>query len=461
MMQRRSFTQATALTVLPVGTQAVWASVGTAAGLADTLRERAAAEGRGLAAAVVGAQGVQLLSAGRRSASDARAPDPESDLFELGSITKTFTALLLADAVQRKDLALTDPVESVLGQRLRDSLGQPLQWLDLATHRSGLPRLASNMQPRLAADPYADYNGPLLQAFLESWQPPVPRQARWEYSNLGFGLLGYALGLRAGKPYAALLQERVLQPLGLNDLRVASPGDAPTGLLSGHDAQGQAVPRWTFDTMAGAGALVGSARSVARYAQAALGLIETPLAPAFELTLRRHAEGGSESNPMGLGWILGRLNGRRLANHDGGTTGFSSSLFLDLDQRRAGLVMANAFVAVTDLALHLLEPSVPPRQVAAERRQMQREAIRLPASELAPLGGVYALNPRFKLTIRPRDGQLFAQATGQGEFELFALASRRFFARVAALEVAFEGDAGEAPALVLTQGGQRMRFVRE
>lgn len=460
-MQRRFFTQATAVALLPLGAHPVQATSGLPAVGAGALRERARQEGRGFVAAQVSAQGVQLTSAGQRSASDAAEPDAGADLFEIGSITKTFTALLLAQAVLRKDFALTDPVEPVLGLRLRDSQGQPLQWLDLATHRSGLPRLASNMQPRLAADPYADYGWTQLKAFLETWQPQVPRQARWEYSNLGFGLLGHALGLHAGKPFAALLHERVLQPLGLGDMRVAVPGDGPAGLLPGHDANGQAVPRWTFDTMAGGGALIGSARSLARYAQAALGLIDTPLAPAFELTLRRHADGSGPANPMGLGWTLGRLNGRRIANHDGGTYGFSSSLFLDLDQQRASLVLANAFVPVTDLALHLLEPSIAPRDVAAEKRKTQREAVSVPASQLAPLAGVYALNPRFKLTVSPREGRLFAQATGQGEFELFALQARRFFARVAALEVEFEGETGVAGALVLTQGGQRLRFVRE
>lgn len=86
---------------------------------------------------------------------------------------------------------------------------------------------------------------------------------------------------------------------------------------------------------------------------------------------------------MGLGWILGRLNGRRIANHDGGTYGFSSSLFLDLDQQRASLVLANAFVPVTDLALHLLEPSIAPRDMAAQKRKAQREQVSVPASQPA------------------------------------------------------------------------------
>lgn len=427
--------------------------------VAASLNSRAAAEGVGYAAAVVTGAGVTTAFAGRRSASDSRAPDSEV-LFEYGSITKTFTALLLADMVLRREIALDGAVEEHLGQRLRDSAGDPIRWVDLATHRSGLPRLPANLQPRVPADPYADYDEAALKAFVQAWHPAVVRQARWEYSNLGYGLLGHALGQRAGRGFAALLRERVLQPLGLSEVRVATPGDADTGLLPGHDAQGNAVARWTFDALAGCGGLIGSTRSLARYAQAALGLVDTPLAGAFGLCLQQHAPAGNPANTMGLGWILGRVNGRRVANHDGGTFGFSSSLFLERDRRRAALVMANAFVAVTDLALHALDSSVPLRDAAAEQRQTRREAVTLSPLQLEPLAGQYALTPQFGITLRVRDGRLFAQASGQGEFELFALDPRRFFARVTALELHFEGDSGTPAAFVLHQSGQRLRFVR-
>ncbi|MBL8329492.1 MAG: beta-lactamase family protein [Rubrivivax sp.] len=427
---------------------------------AAALRLRARHEGRGFAAALIMPGGDELAFAGTRSATQASAPDA-GDRFEYGSVTKTFTALLLADAVQRRDLQLAEPVEAALGRPLRDSAGEPITWLDLATHRSGLPRLPANLEPPRPADPYAGYGAAQLQAFVEAWKPQVPRQARWEYSNLGFGLLGHALGLRAGKPYPALLAERVLQPLGLTDIRVATPGDPGAGLLPGHDDQRRAVPRWTFDALAGAGALIGPLPALVRYARCALGLVDNPLAPAFALTLQRHADAGQPANAMGLGWILGTLNGRRIANHDGGTYGFSSSLFLDPGGRRASVVLANAFVSVTDLALHLLDPAVPPRDVVAEQAQTQRPAAEVAASALAVLAGVYALNPQFKLSVRTREARLFAQATGQGEFELFAQDTRRFFARITALEILFEGDGGTPPALVLSQGGQRLRFVRE
>ena len=382
-------------------------------------------------------------------------PDADS-VFEIGSITKTFTALLLADAVVRGEIKLDDAVESALpdGIKLRDSAGQPLRWADIATHRSDLPRLASNMAPAKVDDPYEDYDWALLRSFLKGWQPTVPRDSRFEYSNLGFGLLGHALALRQGTDYAALLTRRVLEPLGLQrDIGFGRPS-----LLQGHDAEGKPVAGWRFQSpTAGAGALHGSPRGLLRYAEAALGGYEHPLRAAFALCLQRRAAGGTPINPVGLAWQLAPLNGRTLFNHDGGTGGFSSSLWLDPSRGRASVVLANAQVPVGDLALHVLDASVPLRDTSA----LRQSSLTLPADQLQPLAGVYAVTPQFKLTIRADGQRLFAQATGQGEFELFAKAPRRFFAKVTPLEIEFDGEQGMPAALTLHQGGNKPRFVRE
>ena len=447
------------------------AAVPSATPLTAALQTRLQHQGVGLVAAVVDGEQVVFAAAGRRHLASETAPDADT-LFEIGSITKTFTALLLADSVQRRELALHDPVEDVLGgPRLRDSTGAPITWADLATHRSGLPRLPANMKPAVAADPYADYSLEALRSFVADWRPQVPRDSRWLYSNLGFGLLGQALALRTGLPYARLLRERVLQPLQLDNMVLATSGLRVEGRASGHDAQRRPVPNWHFDAMAPAGGLLGSARALARYAQAALGLVDTPLQPAFTLALTPRAAGGSPAVGMGLGWMFGPLPGspaRRGATHDGATFGFASSLILDPQhpQRpRAALVLANAQGSVQALALHALDSATPPRDLAAETRQTQsqteRPAAAVDLTELPALAGTYALSPQFKVTVSARDGRLFGQATGQGEFELFALDARRWFARVTALELHFEGSSGAPPAFVLLQAGQRLRFARE
>ncbi|MDT7838889.1 serine hydrolase domain-containing protein [Aquabacterium sp. OR-4] len=285
----------------------VTASLSTDERLALTVAQRARPEGVALIAARIDATGVRFLPAVARSG-PGQAIGPDS-LLAYGSITKTFTALLLADAVVSGALALDAPVEAALpdGLRLRDRDGAPIRWIDLATHRSGLPRLPANLDAQ-AADPYAAYDEAALKAALRDWQPTLARDQAWAYSNLGAGLLGQALAWRSGHTYAALLRQRVLQPLGLDDVQLAS---APVpGLLPGHDAQGRVVPSWTFGVLAPAGGLVGSARALARYAQAALGLVPHPLGAAFALALRLHADGPQPVNRMGLGWVGARLGTR-------------------------------------------------------------------------------------------------------------------------------------------------------
>lgn len=327
----------------------------TEAVIAGVLEERLKRQGVGLAAVRVDGARVVSVTRGRLGA-DA--------LLEVGSITKTFTALLLADAVLRGELALTDAVEDALApSTLRDSAGEPIRWIDLATHRSGLPRLPVNLAPKDPADPYADHGAAQLEAGLRAFRPVRRRDQHWEYSNLGYGLLGQALARAAQTSYADLLAARILRPLGLHDVQLATPATALPRRAQGHDAQGRPVPPWHFDALAPAGALLMPAATLARYAQAAIGAFDHPLREAFALALSVHGDGPTPHNPIGLAWIRAPLNGRTVHNHDGGTSGFAASMWLDAERQCAAAVVANAAVDVNDLALHLLDGSVPLRSV--------------------------------------------------------------------------------------------------
>jgi CubicO group peptidase (beta-lactamase class C family) len=223
-------------------------------------------QGMGLVAVKLQDEQVRWAGAGRRSAQHASSPDLNTP-FELGSITKTFTALLLADMTLRGELGLDDAVEAVLPSalRLRDANGAAITFADLATHRSGLPRLPSNLRRSDGEDPY-DYTDKDLWDFLANWKPTTARQVRWEYSNLGYGLLGEALALRHRTTYAELLRARILAPLGLDGMRLALRETTVPNLAPGHDAQGRPAALWRFGAMAAAGALAGSAKDLARYA---------------------------------------------------------------------------------------------------------------------------------------------------------------------------------------------------
>jgi len=194
-----------------------------------------------------------------------------------------------------------------------------------------------------------------------------------------------------------------------------------------------------------------------RYVQAASDAIDTPLKAAFALAQKRYGDGMAPMNPQGLGWILAPMNGRTVFNHDGMTGGFASSLWIDPKRTSGVAVLANASVPVLDIALHLLEPSIPLKNLAA----MRAVAVPVDGKTMAQYVGIYALTPTFNITIRLRDNKLFAQATGQGEFELFGKSDSTFFARITPLEIAFEDvKDGKAMRFQITQGGSTRPATR-
>ncbi len=255
-------------------------------------------------------------------------------------------------------------------------------------------------------------------------------------------------------PYEELMQKRVLTPLGLTSTLLDTPRGDLSRFSDGHYLESGATTRqakhWRFYVIAPAGALRMSAKDMGRYAQAASGAIDTPLKAAFALAQKRYGEGMGPKNPQGLAWILAPLNGRTVVNHDGRTGGFASTLWVDPDRKSAAAVLSNAASPVTDLGLHLLESSIPLANLAS----MRATAVSVDAKSLEQFVGTYALSPDMNVTVRTRDGKLFAQATGQGEFELFAKSATVFFARVTPLEIAFEEiKDGKAGRFQITQRG--------
>ncbi len=429
----------------------------------------------GIAVVITEGTNVRVVTHGHTSLNKTDAVTGDT-LFEVGSITKTFTALLLADMVLKREIKLDDPVERWLpqgsnGLKLRDHTGAPIRLIDLATHRSGLPRLPSNIDRSALKDPNVDYREKDLLLYLKEREAKVEadggkitkkRDESYVYSNLGFGLLGYTLARAANTTYSDLLQKRVLTPLGLPSTYLDVPRKEFTRFSNGHRLhRGVAlmeVSHWHFGLAAPAGALVMSAKDIARYGQAASGAIDTPLRAAFELAQKRYGDGMSPMNPTGLAWILERLNGRTVVNHNGMTGGFAASLWVDPERKSSVAVLSNAnSAAVLDIGLHLMEPSIPLKSLAA----MRATAVAVDAKTLAQYVGTYALTPTFSVAIRLRDGKLFAQATGQGEFEIFGKNETTFFARITPLEIVFEDvKDGKAGSFALTQGGNTRKAKR-
>ena len=227
----------------------------------------------------------EYLAFGGSVSMDCPASPEENTLFEIGSITKVFTAILLAEMHLAGEASLNDRVNRRLPPhgRLRCGGGDEVTLLHLATHTSGLPRLPVNLTwaKLLSANPYADYTVDDLYAGLARCRLRSRPGARTSYSNLGSGLLGHILSLITGVDYERLLMERVLQPLSMRDTAIRLSEEQHRRMAPGHSA-GKAVPNWDFQALAGAGAIRSSISDMMRFLHANLDPPSTPLGKAIE-----------------------------------------------------------------------------------------------------------------------------------------------------------------------------------
>ncbi|MBW8860036.1 MAG: beta-lactamase family protein, partial [Caulobacter sp.] len=334
------------------------------ADISAILQTRIAAERRavGVVVGVIDAKGRRVIAAGLRDAGDPRPLTGDTE-FEIGSVTKVFTSLLLADMVRRGQVALDDPAARYLppGATLPVRNGRAITLIDLATHTSGLPRLPTNLAPANPSDPYADYDDAKLYAFLSGYVLPRDIGATYEYSNLGAGLLGQLLARRAGTSYATLVQARIARPLGLKDTAIALSPEQTARLAVGHDAGLAPVGYWTLGSLAGAGALHSTANDLLTLVAAELGHVDTPLkgAMADQLLPRRPAGGQLQ---VALGWHVSPRPedkggpGGEIVWHNGATGGFHSFVGFDKTRGVGVVVLVNTAsdVGGDDIAMHLL-----------------------------------------------------------------------------------------------------------
>ena len=410
---------------------------------------------KGVAVVLVDANGIRVVTTGIARGSEAVKPD---DLFEIGSVTKTFTGLLLAIADEKGEAKLDDPVEKFLPNniKLRDTADVPIRMVDLATQRSGLPRLATNMQPKDPKNPYADYTEQDLLDFVKNFRAVSARNEKYEYSNIGFGLLGYAL-MRAAKAksFEALLSEQILKPLNRTST-TSDPTRFVDRLAQPHDSNASPTPAWDLPTAhAAAGAIRATAGDMGRYIEAMAGLKQTTLASAISLATTMREQGPNRINPIGLAWMRLPFDKREFMNHDGGTFGSSSSLMVDRAAREGVFIVANTSTLLTDIAIHLMDRrhSIAPREFP--------KIVPVATDLLKRYVGNYKLNDTMDIAVRLNADKLTAQATGQGEFEIFAQSETRFFAKVAPISITF-GDVvdGKAGSFLLEQGGSMLTARR-
>ncbi|MDO5681877.1 MAG: serine hydrolase domain-containing protein [Propionibacteriaceae bacterium] len=281
----------------------------------------------------------------------------EHTLFELGSITKTFTGLLLADAVEKSEVRLDDPLEKHL-PRLNGSPAGSVTLEELASHRSGLPSMHRMPMGEILLE---DLAGTELSVFAASTDDLITAartlelsgRGTYAYSNLGSALLGHALARTAGAAdWPAYVNERLLTPLGMTETVIIPPGQHDPGLAQPRLAGGRPVAAWTGSGYAPAGAgVLTSAADLTTYAQAILdgtapGLVA--LDPRWDTT------GALASfSRVGLTWMSSGDPGAEMQWHNGGTGGTRTILAVDRHTNTAAVILNSSKTDVTGAGLQL------------------------------------------------------------------------------------------------------------
>jgi D-alanyl-D-alanine-carboxypeptidase/D-alanyl-D-alanine-endopeptidase len=404
----------------------------------------------GIVVGLVDDKGVRVISYGKPNKNSDQTVNGDS-VFEIGSATKVFTATLLADMVESGEVSLNDPISKYLPKSVKTPTrnGKEITLLDLSTQTSGLPRLPGNFAPKDPQNPYADYSVEQLYEFLSGYTLTRDIGSKYEYSNLGVGLLGHILTLRAGKDYETLVGTRICQPLKMDSTRIKLTPEMQARLAAGHDQALLPVLNWDLPTLAGAGALRSTVSDMLKFVAANLGLNKSPLLAAMQMTHQSRHDTGIPDLEIGLNWHILKKFDTTIVWHNGGTGGYHSFIGFDQKNRKGVVALSNSTNDVDDIGRHLLENQYPLAKFEAPK---ERKAIRLEAKILDAYVGEYQLAPNFVLTISREGDQFFGQATGQSKFELFAETVTDFFLKAVDAQITFvKDDKGQVTSLVLHQ----------
>ncbi len=396
---------------------------------------------------------------GRLSADKSQPPDGRT-IYEVGSVSKVFTSLLLADAVVSGRVSLVTPADELLPDGIempRRDEALPIRLWHLATHTSGLPRLPDNLEPADPNNPYADYSGKRLAAFLGRYQPRKKPGETIEYSNLGGGLLGDLLCFESKTKYEALLQQRIAEPLGMKDTGIEIDKDRQARLAPPHAEGGVAGYSWDFAQLAGAGAIRSTVDDMLKFARANLNPPEGKLGQAIDLAWLIHQKPIEDTDfAMGLGWHVARDGSTRW--HNGQTGGYHAQLMINRKFDTAVVVLANtATMEVDRLAEQIMRMAA---GSAEEPRKFEKE-IAVAPEVLKKYAGKYQLAPGIVFTVTAEGDKLLVGLTGQQTFRVYPRSEVEWYYKVVDATLTFQLDRqGRCTALELFQNGVRQQAKR-
>jgi CubicO group peptidase (beta-lactamase class C family) len=296
----------------------------------------------GMVAVVIDEHGTRMTSYGNSG-----VPNLSLDgntVFELMSITKVLTSLLLAEMAARGEVAFDDPVAKYLPPSVTlHEKDRPITLVDLATYTSGLPNMPGNLPPDWYAhpNPMADYTEAKLYEFLSGYVPKYEPGTHYEYANLSFGLLGIALARRAGKSYEELLVERVCGPLGLAQTRITLTGEMRRHLAQGHDMDLKPTQLWDWPAMPGAGYIRSTANNLTGFLKACMGVAQTPLSAPLRRQVETRKATPLAGTDVGMGWFISSDGKEEIAWKSGLSAGCNTFIGFSTKRRRGAVLLSN------------------------------------------------------------------------------------------------------------------------
>lgn len=414
----------------------------------------------GVVVGIVEPDGAHFVSYGTVAQNDPRPMNADT-IFDVGSITKVVTSLLLADMAVRGELSLDDPVARYLPAArvtLPSYEGRSITFTDLATHTSGLPLRPTNLRSTDSDNKYSGYTLDDLYAFLSGYKLMRPIGSAYEYSNVGYGLIGAALSHRGNASWADLVRNRITDPLGMRDTRVELTTSMKERVAAGYTLDTASLTlspaqHWDMGALESAGALRSSARDLTKFLMAALDAKQSQLSRAFDLSLKTRRPGGMQpANEIALGWNILRNNNAEIAWKNGSVGGFRAFIGFDRSSRRGVIALANAQTGngVDDIGLHLLDATLP---IDTHIPRAHKEIV-LAADVLERYVGRYRFSETDVIEI-VRDGSQLFCFLGPDKLPLFPESDRDFFLKVADIQLTFDNiENGRATKVIWHQDGQ-------
>ena len=314
---------------------------------------------RSIIVGIIDSNGRRIYSEGLLSAQNPVKPNANT-VYEIGSITKVFTSLILADMSLKGTLRLEDPISKFLPASVNTPIrnGKEITLLNLSTHTATFPRFPFNADPENIDDPYADYDLSKLYEYLSTYQPDMDFGTKWRYSNTAYGLLGNILTKVANeKDYEQLIIDSICKPLKMNSTVISLTPALLKNTAIGHSECGQPVGFLHLSSLDAAGAFRSNVNDLLTFAAANLSWISSGLYPAMELTHKSQVKkeaGGIDYATMG--WTLWQDRGRNIVFKDGGTPGYRTFIGIDKVKKFAVVVLSSSNNGVTDIGTHIMDP---------------------------------------------------------------------------------------------------------